>query len=113
MANTANEMKVRVAAEPSLNAPTYSEVIADALRASGPWVDDSTPDGHFGVVVKNIGGHCTYYFRGELGDPNALVVARTQNGEHYLGGSLLGGQWVGRIYKGPTSDLLPGQGNHG
>ncbi|MEN6546309.1 MAG: hypothetical protein ABFE07_09735 [Armatimonadia bacterium] len=90
--------KVRVADEPSANAPTYGEVIKDALRASNPWVDNSTPDGHFGVAVKNIGGHCSYWFRGELGDPDARVVARTQNGEHYLGGGLLGGQWVGRIH---------------
>lgn len=91
--------KVRVAEEPSANSVTYAAVIKDALRASNPWVDDSTPDGHFGVAVKNVGGHCTYYFRGEPGDPDALVVARTQNGEHYLGGGLLGGQWVGRIHE--------------
>lgn len=96
------EMKVRVAAEPSANAPTYDDVIKDALRASEPWVDDSTPDGHFGVAVKNVGGHCVYYFRGELGDLGARVVARTQNGEHYLGGALLGGHWVGRIHEEPA-----------
>lgn len=90
---------VRVADEPAENAPTYAAVVSDALLSSAPWVDDSTPEGHFGVAVKNIGGHCTYYLRGELGDPDALVVARTQNGEHYLGGGLLGGQWVGRIYE--------------
>ena len=91
--------RVRVADEPSANAPTYAEVIKDAMKASGPWVDDSTPDGHFGVVVHNVGGYCTYWFRGELGALEARVVARTQNGEHYLGGGFLGGQWVGRIHE--------------
>lgn len=91
--------KVRVAAEPSGNAPTYRDIVHDAIRTSDPWIDDSTPEGHFGVAVKNIGGHCTYWFRGELGDPDAPVVARTQNGEHYLGGGFLGGHWVGRIHE--------------
>lgn len=89
-------IQVRVAAEPSPNAPTYAEVIADALVASAPWVDDATPDGHFGVAVKNVGGNSTYWFRGELADPDARVVARTQNGQHYIGGGILGGQWSPR-----------------
>lgn len=88
---------VQVADEPSVNAVTYADVIADAETAAAPFVDDQTPLGHFGVVVRNVGGIQTYWFRGELGASDAYVVARTQNDVgHYIGGGLMGGQPVNR-----------------
>lgn len=88
--------KVRLADEPAENAPTFAQLIADAEVAGSPWIDDYTPEGHFGVTVKNIGGFGVYWFKGELGDSDARVVGRTQNGHHYVGGGILGGTWVGR-----------------
>lgn len=88
---------INVAAEPSENAATFAMVSTDAHRASdfGPFVDHETPDGHFGFVVENVGGVQTYWFRGEVGDPEARIVARTQyigdTPAHYIGGSFLGG----------------------
>lgn len=88
---------VPVAAHPSDNAPTYAEVRKDAERVSlaGPFIDDDTPVGHFGIVVSNMGGVQTYWFKGSLGDVNARVVARTQlipgRPTHYVGGSFFGG----------------------
>lgn len=86
---------VPVAEQPSANAVTYSQARADAREMGTPFVDSSTPKGHFGLTVQNAGGPQTYWFRGDLGDPGALIVARTQiiNGRptHYVGGSLFGG----------------------
>ncbi|MEV0869341.1 hypothetical protein AB0I24_15540 [Brachybacterium paraconglomeratum] len=88
---------VPVADHPSDNAPTYAEVCKDAERVSlaGPFIDDDTPAGHFGIVVSNMGGVQTYWFKGSLGDVNARVVARTQvihgRPTHYVGGSFFGG----------------------
>ncbi|WP_122941045.1 hypothetical protein [Brachybacterium sp. EE-P12] len=88
---------VPVADYPSDNAATYAEVRSDAERVSlaGPFIDDDTPVGHFGIVVSNMGGVQTYWFKGSLGDANARVVARTQiiRGRpiHYVGGSFFGG----------------------
>lgn len=82
---------------PSDNAPTYAEVRKNAERVSlaGPFIDEDTPVGHFGIVVSNMGGVQTYWFKGSLGDVNARVVARTQNirgrPTHYVGGSFFGG----------------------
>lgn len=82
----------RVAAAPSAPVVTYAQVIADAETASAAFVDDQTPRGHFGVVVRNVGGIQTYWFKGEIGSAHAPVVARTQDGVgHYLGGGLMGG----------------------
>lgn len=95
MTNTNSSRPITVAAEPSDNAATYAQVIADAMRHAEPFIDHETPEGHFGVFVENIGGYQTYWFRGHLADPDARIVARSQViGEqvaHYVGGSLLGG----------------------
>lgn len=101
MSNTASTTTerhtIRVAPEPSDGALTYAEVIADATRVSdlSPFVDDETPEGHFGAVVGNLGGVQTYWFRGEPGEGGARIVARTQFVRdeclHYVGGSLFGG----------------------
>ena len=87
---------VPVAATPSPGAPTYTQIITDADTASTPWIDDTTPPGHFGVTVRNIGGVQTYWFAGDVNNPaDAPVVARTQtiHGRlfHYVGGRILGG----------------------
>lgn len=88
---------VPVAERPSENAATYGMVRRDAEVVStyGAFIDDDTPDGCFGIVVRNVGGIQTYWFRGPFGDPNARIVARTQliNGRHthYVGGSFFGG----------------------
>lgn len=88
---------VPAAEQPSENAATYGMVRRDAERVSldGPFIDDDTPTGCFGIVVRNMGGIQTYWFKGTFGDPNARIVARTQliNGRptHYVGGSFFGG----------------------
>lgn len=95
MTNTNTHHPVPVATEPSENAMTYAQVIADATRHTEPFIDHETPEGHFGVFVENIGGYQTYWFRGDLADPDARIVARSQvivdQVTHYVGGSLLGG----------------------
>lgn len=88
---------VPVADHPSANAATYAQVRrdAEAVSLAGAFTDDDTPEGHFGIIVRNMGGIQTYWFKGSLGDPNARIVARTQiiNGRptHYTGGSFFGG----------------------
>lgn len=95
MTNTNSTRTITVAAEPSDNAATYAQVIADATRHTEPFIDHETPEGHFGVLVENIGGYQTYWFRGDLADPDARIVARSQvivdRVTHYVGGSLFGG----------------------
>ncbi|MCK0441249.1 hypothetical protein MUG78_17765 [Gordonia alkaliphila] len=83
---------VPVADEPDSTAVTYRELLQHSTSASEAFVDVQTPPGHFGVVVKNVGGVQTYWFKGTLGDPAARTVARTQHGVgHYIGGGVLGG----------------------
>lgn len=75
------EGRVPVATQPSVNAPNFRNLVA------------VTPDGHFGVIVKNIGGVQTYWLRGNLTDPEtAVVVGRTGDGGHFIGGAVLGGR---------------------
>ena len=96
---------VPVAELPSPGAATYGQIRASASNVSlaGAFIDDLTPPGHFGIVVRNIGGVQTYHFQGSFGDLNAPVVARTQHAGgrsfHYIGGSVLGGSLV------PTSRM--------
>ena len=94
--NTTASRTINVATEPDENAPTFEQVIQDAERTAEPFIDHVTPEGHFGVTVYNIGGVQTYWFAGDLADPQARVVARTQiirnSPVHYLGGSFLGGR---------------------
>lgn len=86
---------INVAPEPYENAATFAEVIADAERSTEPFIDSETPEGHFGVIVSNHGGIQTYWLKGNLADPEARIVARTQvirdHSVHYVGGSLFGG----------------------
>lgn len=95
--NTATKLIINVADDPSDHAWTYGQITKDAQKVAdvGPFIDTQTPEGCFGITVKNIGGNQTYWFRGALGDPAAQVVARTQyiNGRphHYVGGSAFGG----------------------
>ena len=108
---------VPVAEHPSPGAATYGQIRASASNVSlaGAFIDDLTPPGHFGIVLRNIGGVDaeltgvipfrvqTYHFQGSFGDLNAPVVARTQHAGgrsfHYIGGSVLGGSLV------PTSRM--------
>lgn len=89
---------IPVAERPDPGAATYAQVRrdADTVSLDGAFVDRETPDGCFGVVVRNTGGVQAYWFRGPFGDPYARVVARTQAinvaPTHYVGGSLVGGQ---------------------
>lgn len=103
--NKHSTQTVTVDSNPSTHSITYAEVLKDAEVVGGePFVDDKTPEGHFGQTVKNIGGTQVYWFKGEKGDPEARVVARTQyvgtRMLHYIGGRLFGGQLVVRL----TSD---------
>lgn len=88
---------VNVADSPREDAPTYQSLIADAETAGDPFIDSVTPAGHFGVTVKNVGGVQTYWLKGDLADPAARVVARTQwrgmseSGLHYLRPGIMGG----------------------
>ena len=75
---------------------TYRELIADAEKHSEPFIDDETPDGHFGVTVKNISGISTYWLKGPKGDLDAVVVGRNQDGNNYRGGGVLGGEYINR-----------------
>ncbi|MCG7309727.1 MULTISPECIES: hypothetical protein [Brachybacterium] len=89
---------VPAAQEPGPGAVTYAQVRRDAVTVSldGAFVDERTPAGCFGIVVRNAGGVHTYWLRGAFGDPGARVVARTRvvDGElvHYVGGGLDGGR---------------------
>lgn len=84
-------------AEPLPNAMSHSQIIDDAEKTSDPFVDSETPEGHFGVVAKNVGGVQTYWFKGEIGQDDAPVVARTQLTQygalHYLNPGILGGTY--------------------
>lgn len=95
MNTTAAPSIINVATEPDERAATFAQVIADADRATEPFTDSETPEGHFGVIVSNIGGVQTYWLKGDLANPEAQVVARTQvirdRSVHYVGGSFLGG----------------------
>lgn len=87
------EGRVPVATQPSVNAPNFRNLVAEAERVGDPFVDSVTPDGHFGVIVKSIGGVQTYWLRGNLTDPEtAVVVGRTGDGGHFIGGGVLGGR---------------------
>lgn len=96
--NTQQRFTAPVADEPSSNAATYAEVIRDAevVSTGGPFVDADTPEGHFGIIVRNLGGVQTYWFRGALGDPDARIAGRVQIIEgrptYYVGGSIFGGE---------------------
>lgn len=42
------------------------------------FIDDSTPEGHFGATMIFLGVLTTYLLKGELDDPNAPVVGRVE-----------------------------------
>lgn len=86
---------VPVAPEPGPTAATYREILQTSDKASEPFIDSQTPAGHFGVVVKNVGGTQTYWLKGAFADLDALSVARTQvSVGHYIGGGILGGTYI-------------------
>lgn len=69
------------------------------------YVDSSTPAGYFGATAKILGLFATYLLKGEEGDENALIVGRVEipnsmeisKTNIYVGGSLKGGEWSGRL----------------
>lgn len=83
------------------DATSYAALLKHADIASQPYIDDSTPDGHFGVTVKLLGVTTAYLLRGELGAEDATIVERTEYPEpgsgrtpnRYVGGGLKGGAW--------------------
>ena len=103
---TAISRRIAVAKKPDPGALTYQEVVdgidPDAEIVSPAFVNEATPEGHFGVTIVKEGKRETYWFSGARGDEDAQVVARTVHSRrcgplgamHYLG-SQLGGRYYG------------------
>ncbi|WP_159600533.1 hypothetical protein [Agromyces humi] len=80
-----------------LPASTLADIRKSSERPVRTFVDDTTPDGHFGASAKIVGLATVYILKGELDDPAAQIVERTEYHmvgapRRYIGRGLKGGQ---------------------